>query len=659
MIIKKIEVHNFGPFYGSHVWDELEPEEGKPLILIRARNDVAKSTILKIFNFCLYGLTPSKRQSVINRKAAFEDDGECSILFSFTHRGDDYEMKRTLKFKKVKEFLDPPDISLHRPTISRNGIVMADPQGTPGVGYDADVMDFVKELIPQEISQFFFFDGERIQDYVNEEPKPSITEAIEQILGIKQLLNARYDINKVTQTLETELLEAQETDQDTKEEAKKLIQRKTELDTEEAKLKYSQDELKTKEDSVKNLKSFLENQDGLQEDWDKINKITGALTALTTRKNTNVTKLLRHNDHNLLSEIMSIHFPSSPITPKLFSSSQIRMAKDSISKNKCAHCDEPLSETKKAELITIAETKFDPIETDIQDILSRIKNDPELTAASATHQILIATAGEIDGQITNGEKALKKAKEALSGSAETVMEDVKKKQTDYDRLLPELESAKIAVAEKETELQRKKADYDADVNALSTSTSNERVVLAQARLNICKKTFKAFDEIIKAEIDNTRLSIAKQMSDTFTQHLTNNPELYTGLDLDPEYKLLVKQHAFDPLPAWKLEPSSGMSAMIAFSFIHALNSHSQTEAPIVIDTPTGRLDEIHSPKIINFWKNFGNQVFVLYQPKEITPEENHMIEPFVTKHYEAKRKPAALGQPGGNESLLADWDGEQ
>ena len=55
MILKKIEVQNFGPFYKSHVWD-VEVEEEKPLILIRAVNDVAKSTILKIFKFCLFYL---------------------------------------------------------------------------------------------------------------------------------------------------------------------------------------------------------------------------------------------------------------------------------------------------------------------------------------------------------------------------------------------------------------------------------------------------------------------------------------------------------------------------------------------------------------------------------------------------------------------------
>ena len=654
MILKKIEINNFGPFYGTHVWDDLQPEDGKPLILIRAYNDVAKSTILKIFNFCLYGLTPQRRQMVINRKAAITDNGESSVLFSYTHKGDDWEIKRTLKFSKVAKFLDPPEISLHRQTISHNGKIICDPNGTPGILYENDFKDKINEIIPQEISQFFFFDGERIQDYVTEEPKPSITASIEKILGIKQLLNARQDITKVESGLSSELLSSQEKDEETKKDAQVLIERNTLLEVDKAKLNYDKSDLTGKEDTLKNLKSFLETQEGLEDDWKKINLINGALVGLESSVASNIQHLKKHNSHNLLSEIISLHFKPSATLTSSFSPSQITMAKKSLETGKCDHCEEPLSDTKKAELKTIAEVKFDPFEEDMKEIISKINNDPELSASKVSHQKLVSIAAELDGKITQGQAALGDLQASLKDSASTLMEEVKTKQSEYDRLLPLFEQAQIDVANLETKYESDKANYDSDVNALSTSTTNEEVILAQARLNICKKTFRAFDEIINSIIDSERESIAEQMSKTFTEQLTNNPELYTGLNLDKEYKLLVKQQAFDPLPAWKMEPSSGMSAMIAFAFIHSLNTHSHTEAPIVIDTPTGRLDGIHKKKIITFWKNFGKQIFILYQPDEMTSEHQNMTQSFVTKHFEAIRKPGAM-----DESLLKEWEGDE
>jgi len=653
MILKKIEVNNFGPFYGTHVWD-VETEEDKPLILIRAYNDVAKSTILKIFNFCLYGLNNKRRQMVINRKAAMEDDGESSVLFSYTHEGDDWEIKRSLKFSKVDKYLDPPDISLHRYTISQDGKIICDPNGTPGILYDNDFKDKINEIIPQEISQFFFFDGERIQDYVTEEPKPSITASIEKILGIKQLLNARKDIAKVESLLSSELLESQEKDESTQKEAQALIVRRTQLDAEKAKVDYDKDDLTVKEDTLKNLKSFLETQEGLKEDWEKINRITGVIRGLQSTKSSNIQRLKKHNSHNLLSEIISIHFKPFATSSSSFSQSQITMAKKSLESGKCDHCEEPLSDTKKAELKTIAEVKFDPFEADMQEIASKINKDPELSASGVSHQQLVSFGAELDGKITQGQTALEDLQSSLKDSASTLMEEIKTKQSEYDRLSPLFEKAQVDVIEFETKYEEDRANYDSDVNSLSTSSTNEETILAQARLNICKKTFRAFDEIINSTVDSERESIAEQMSKTFTEELSNNPDLYTGLDLDKEYKLLVKIQGFDPAPAWRVEPSSGMSAMIAFAFIHSLNTHSHTEAPIVIDTPTGRLDGIHKKNIIKFWKNFGKQIFILYQPDEMSTKHQNMVQSFVSKHFEAIRKPGAT-----DESLLKKWEGDE
>ena len=253
MNLRKIEVANFGPFYDTHVWDT-EIEDGKPLILIRAFNDVAKSTILKLFNFCLYGLTPTKHQRAINRKAALIADGETFVTFSFEHDGDDWQIKRTLKFQKVDEYNDPPNIKKHTYSIARNGSVIVDPQGEPSIGYENDFKDKINEMIPKEISQFFFFDGEHIQNYVTEKPKPSITESIEKILGIKQLLNARKDLERVKRDFDAELLEAQGADTETQTIAKDLADKRKKLDQDKEDLESDNEAIENQKNTLSDLK---------------------------------------------------------------------------------------------------------------------------------------------------------------------------------------------------------------------------------------------------------------------------------------------------------------------------------------------------------------------------------------------------------------------
>jgi DNA sulfur modification protein DndD len=655
MILKKIEVQNFGPFYKSHVWD-VEVEEEKPLILIRAMNDIAKSTILKIFKFCLYGLTSSKRQNVINRKAAIEGDDETSVMFSYVHEGDNFEIKRTCKFTKVSKWMDSPNISKYTYSIKQNGKIILDPQGTPPIGFEHEFKDKINELIPEEISQFFFFDGENILEYVSEKPKPSITASIEKILGIRQLLNAQKDVIRVKDGFSSELLEAQERDETIKKEANEHGKIKSQLDEDSNKLNFEKVELDKIDIELSELKGFLTAQEGLKEEWVQRDKIEGAKLALQTRKMKNRLQRREHNDKYLLSEILWIILQShvSSTTKSKHSEIEIKMAKNSLENNKCEHCKEGLAPSTIKYLKEIAETQFDPLEFDTNEILDGIKTDPKLFAAGTLHQQLVITGASIDGDMNQCVDALTKIKAKLKESSEAEKEEIKNKQSKFDKLTGEYETKSNNFKENEIKLKKKIDEWQKTSNKLSSSTNDEAVIKAQACVNICQKTWESYTEIINSIVDSERENIAKQMSDTFTQHLTNNPELYTGLELDEEYHLLVKQLGYDPIPAWKMEPSSGMSAMIAFSFIRALNSHSQTSAPIVIDTPTGRLDPVHSDNIINYWKNFGEQVFILYQPNEINNKQQRAIESHVSKHFEAIRNPSDV-----QETILKEWDGNE
>ena len=64
-------------------------------------------------------------------------------------------------------------------------------------------------------------------------------------------------------------------------------------------------------------------------------------------------------------------------------------------------------------------------------------------------------------------------------------------------------------------------------------------------------------------------------------------------------------------PAWIIGPSSRQSAMVAFSFIAALNSRTLAEAPVVIDSPTGKLDTIHRRNLVKHWATTVQTVLVV------------------------------------------------
>ena len=54
MKINKIILENFRPFHGRQEID-LTTDEKNPIILIRALNDVGKTSLFRSFQWCLYG----------------------------------------------------------------------------------------------------------------------------------------------------------------------------------------------------------------------------------------------------------------------------------------------------------------------------------------------------------------------------------------------------------------------------------------------------------------------------------------------------------------------------------------------------------------------------------------------------------------------------
>jgi DNA sulfur modification protein DndD len=113
--------------------------------------------------------------------------------------------------------------------------------------------------------------------------------------------------------------------------------------------------------------------------------------------------------------------------------------------------------------------------------------------------------------------------------------------------------------------------------------------------------------------------------------------VYTGIELDGEYRLHLKIKDQSTIPAWERGPSAGQSQVIAHSFIAALNKFTAKEAPIIIDTPLARLDDIHAEKIVKSYPAMGKQVIVLYQPRELDERLIASIKSHIRAEYDIKR----------------------
>jgi DNA sulfur modification protein DndD len=642
MELRSVEFYNFGPFKGLQTLD-IDPTAGlenRPLTLVRAYNDVGKTSILKALNFCLYGFGSHRspnasvlRARAINRQAALENDGEMFVKMKFRNEGDDYSIRRSINFKKTDTFAEEPEINKYTCVISKNENNLFD-QESVDEGFWDSINDFVENILPEDVAQFFFFDGEKIQNYAQEKPTPAITTAVQKILGIQQILNAKKDTMRNLSELNSRLTDAQSDDSSIKEEADEL--RKKKEDNENLKKKIDEDNatIISLEDNIRINGAIVESATGIKEDWDKRKELEDIEKKLITEIKKSREEKKQFNDTKLLSHLLSLVFEDTNSNTNQIPRYVSKASKWCLDKNNCL-CHREITDSVSATLTEMSSTSNNSREAEEEEIYSEISREYGKTLPENLSTIALR-ASDLDARADINEEALIVIKEKIGDATETQEGKIKSAKEQYDRdTTAQIKTQAVLDADTDR-YENEKKHLDRQDEELTARSKSTKVHLAQANVVRCKQIIDALSEIIDSYVESEREDIQKRMSEYFLS-ITNKPEVYKEVILDENYriKLRVPEGTVD---VWKLSASSGASAMISFAFIAALNSKAVRQAPIVIDTPTGRLDPIHSAKIIKFWPKFGRQVIILYQPNEISDNKLIELEDLIAYHYECKPK---------------------
>ena len=170
MRIDKIELCNFGSYAGICVFDLVSNRKGN-IVLIGGKNGAGKTTLFSGIKLCLYGNKAAGFESVnafyrrevrkyINDASKFDASAECYVklvvAFSNGQNEDSYELIR--KWHNSSEILD----DFEEFFVNKNGEVLEEEQ-------IADFDNYVMNIIPPELFDLFFFDGEQIADYFLDE----------------------------------------------------------------------------------------------------------------------------------------------------------------------------------------------------------------------------------------------------------------------------------------------------------------------------------------------------------------------------------------------------------------------------------------------------------------------------------------------------------
>lgn len=188
MIIRKITLKNFRQYIDTSIDFATDPE--KNVTVVMGDNGTGKTTLAQAFQWALYGETRFQIREIINRivreKMTMGESKTVSVTIELFYNEKEYTVKRSVTYKKNAQMkLEEVDHKFTISDINKNGELH--------YFNDGEKHHMVKQFLPKDLSGFFFFDGERIEEMSKEiqsGKSEDFKEAVYSLVGLRATQNA-------------------------------------------------------------------------------------------------------------------------------------------------------------------------------------------------------------------------------------------------------------------------------------------------------------------------------------------------------------------------------------------------------------------------------------------------------------------------------------
>ena len=593
--------------------------------LIIATNGVGKTNFLNAVNWCLYGDEPHTSGTASNNdklplcnldalkesEKKGEEFCEVSVYIEATDDGIKYSFKRTARFKVTAKIqIGKDEFEVNK--MSKEGIRYFEGQ---------EAIDLVNKFLPKRIREYFYFDGERLLNYFNENAaSPThIKDSIYQIAQVNLIndvgqhlldFEKRYNksLSKLSPDLDNKLSVLEDITSKIDETKKLVLQLTAQIEEAEANIADIDGYLNGTESVVGDNKKF-----------DKNNEEIKHLEKKLEEANTKLVHFLRKYFIQILlykrNRITEEYIEDSAKRGDATLDTSVEIIKDSLEKHKCKICGSQLNESAEIYLQSLVD-KF--IANKTLQKLSEIKNDIhrslDLTSYDEEKEAIFNELDEIETSINslNEQNAELQKRIGTVSQIQTVQDKFERKQDlmkSRDRNLEKRGSYNNQLENLKIQEQKARKEYE---NAVSANKDCEEI---KKYLDFVKNARFVIEEVKQEIVDDVKNKMEATTMDYFEQ-LFWKKQTYGRIELDDNFrlKLFHKETNISCLNSC----SAAEKELLALAFTIALHKVSGYDNLLIIDTPVGRVSDINR-------ENFAKQLLQISESKQLilafTPSE--------------------------------------
>ncbi|MEH2212650.1 AAA family ATPase [Nostoc sp.] len=623
MKLTSIKLCNFRSFYGTTPEMLLAGGDIHNTTIIHGNNGSGKTSLLNAFTWVLYEKFSAAFASIeqlVNKRAIAETQKgqavECWVEIGWEHEGKRYRVKRACRGYKNEGDFDASKTQLTMWVGADDG-----KWNIPTQQPD----DIINQILPATLHQYFFFDGERIEEIVRSDKKAEIAEATKIFLGVEVINRSIRHLGDAKKVLENELKAIGDS------ETKQLLRQQEKIERERERITKRQAEIKEELEYQQTFKKETSNRlrelsaaKELQERWQDLESQKAANQEEYKKTKEALKKVISARGYTVLLSETTSQFRGIINDLKqrgeLTSGISREFVNDLLNSQRCI-CGAELHEgnhshthvstwLNKAGSSAVEETAIRMMaqvdEIDKQAIGFWEEVDREQTRINQLRQSI----SQIEGDLDNIQERLRKDANEEISSLQKRLDEIESK---IDELNREQGANQQQIAQLTTEIE------GLNKQIAKQKLNEDKQTLAQRRINATQDAIERLTEVRNRQEQQFRLQLEKRVQEIFME-ISVTPYIPK---ISEKYELTLIENTTGieaPVAA-----STGENQILSLSFIASIIDKvrewsekrkmmmipDSSTFPIVMDSPFGSLDESSRRHIAKTIPQLANQLIVL------------------------------------------------
>lgn len=645
--IERIQFENYRQYGTTEINFVKDEKADSQLFAFVAQNGTGKTTLLKAITWCLYGkeasgLSSSRGDSkslpLVNTTTLDNTAADQEVPVSVSFRFMDEE-KNSIEFTRKTSYKQKDKKKPMQGSVTFFA-TKTPPNGGNTETYMNDQAElFLRNYFDAAISNFYFFDGEKLPEFFNTDLKDSIYNIAQVHLLENTIAHVETVKKGLNDKIGKEMPGLQSLQADIESEEKYMAGLKEKLSRISAQLPQAQDTYEACDDALHGYRPVQELQKQRDALLQEQNEIEQRLMALKNEKIEFIQKYLPvlalYSRIKKVADYISTKADAGKLPPSI-DRAQIETLLGNLKRHldqDCPMCGHHLDQADLTYLETVLK-QYD-ISSATSNFLSLILSPLE-NAVNAAHQYpkkreaLQEESKRLSKKERDIERELDKVNRQFAAQGgEAGQEKAALLNEEYNKARQVLIDLQADEKHFRAEIQKSQTKLD-DFNRQMEAYQEKQQVEQddRKRLQVLKKLGENFEKVRDQIVDETKAEMQKLTWETFSSMIWKK-NTFGKIDIDDTYSVTLYDiygHAMNA------NASATEIMALAYAFTLSVHQVSGQNSPLVIDSPLGRVSDDNREKMAEALLKAAKdkQIIMLFTPDEYSEPVRKLYENHAT-----------------------------